>query len=131
MLYETLAQPAILLYVLIAGFFSGIVFDCATFLFVLLDKNKVVRFILDFLATVIVAFILFMLILKISYGEIRLWHILFFSMALFLERATIGKLVAKGILLCYNFFVKILRKCLSKLQEFKQKRSAGNDKKIV
>jgi len=131
MLYETLAQPAILLYVLIVGFLSGIVFDCATFLFVVLDKNKVVRFILDFLATILAMFILFVLILKISYGELRLWHILFFSMALFLERATIGKLVAKGIMLCYNFVVKILRKCLSKLQNYRKKRSAGNDKKII
>lgn len=121
MLYETLAQPLILFYVLIFGFLSGVIFDFATFLHTLFGSNKVVRFILDFVATFLCFVVLFFVILTFAYGELRLWHILFFVASLLLERATIGKLVAKAISVCYNFFVKILRKIFAVFQKKKRK----------
>lgn len=110
MLYETIAQPIYLFWICLSGFASGIIFDFATFFYLLFEKNKIARFILDILATILVAFVFFILILNICYGEIRLWQILFFTMSFCLERATIGKLVAKAIYLCYNFIINILQR---------------------
>lgn len=110
MLYETLAQPMILFFVVVVGFLCGIVFDVRKFLFNLCEKNRWAGLVLDFVATIFVGAIFFLLILKINYGEIRLWQILFFVASLVLERVTIGKLVAKWLSLCYNFFSKKFKK---------------------
>lgn len=111
MLYETLAQPMILFFVVVVGFLCGVVFDIRKFLAkYLCENNKWANLVLDFLATLVVGAIFFLLILKINYGEIRLWQILFFVASLMLERVSVGKLVAKGLSLCYNFFSKKFKK---------------------
>ncbi|MDD4815865.1 MAG: spore cortex biosynthesis protein YabQ [Clostridia bacterium] len=120
MLYETLLQPLILLQILGVGFLSGIVFDFNTFFYVLCDKNKIARLVLDIVSTLVVFVIFFLLILNISYGEIRFYQAIFFVLALWIERLTIGKLVAKAIFVCYNFCGKIMRKTYKKLSKRKQ-----------
>lgn len=126
MLYETLSQPLILLQILGVGFLSGVVFDLNTFFYILCDKNKIARFILDILSTLAVFVVFFLLILNIAYGEIRVYQIAVFVIALAVERLTIGKLVAKAIFVCYNFCGKVLRKTYKKLSNFRKKRI--NDK---
>ena len=121
MLYETLSQPLILLQILGVGFLSGVVFDLNTFFYILCDKNKIARFILDILSTLIVFIIFFLLILNIAYGEIRVYQIAVFVIALAVERLTIGKLVAKAIFVCYNFCRKVLRRAYKKFSNFRKK----------
>jgi len=128
MLYETLSQPLILLQILGVGFISGVVFDLNTFFYVLCDKNKTARLILDIVSTLIVFVIFFFLILNIANGEIRFYQIVFFVLALAIERLTIGKLVAKAITVCYNFCGKVLRKTYKKVSNFRKK---GNNDKIA
>ena len=101
-LYETLAQPSILLWVVTAGFMSGFIFDIANALWRASKSNKIIRFVLDFTATIVSAGVLFFVILKTAYGDWRLWQILFFTASLLLQRATIGKLLAKKLFMCYN-----------------------------
>ena len=110
MLYETLAQPEVLLWVVLSGFLCGFVFDIAGFVNILFDKNKITRFVLDFFASLICGLIFFVVILNTSFGEVRLWQALFFITAILIQRASIGKIVAKGCLLCYNSLIKFLKK---------------------
>lgn len=121
MLYETLLQPEILFWIVLTGFLTGIVFDVAKFICFLCENNKVVRFILDIVATFFACFVLFCVVLKLSYGEIRVWHILCFFASLLFERASIGKLVAKALGLCYNLCISILKWLANRFQICKRK----------
>lgn len=114
MLYETLSQPLILLYVIVVGFLSGVVFDIATFLLTIFKQNKFLRHLLDFICTSVVCGIFFLLIFNLNYGEIRLWQVVCFVVSVVIERLSIGKLVAKGLLVCYTFFIKKLKKVKAK-----------------
>lgn len=121
MLYETLSQPLILFFLLLGGFCSGLVFDVANLIFYGIKTTpklkEFFRHILDFVCTIIVGIIFFVFVLKLCYGEIRFYQVLFFYLALFLERKLIGKYVAKMINLCYIKLRKIgsfFKKCLQK-----------------
>ena len=48
--------------------------------------------------------------IKVAFGEIRLWQILCFAASFALQRATVGRLLAKGLAVCYNSLSKKLKK---------------------
>ena len=110
MLYETLSQPQIFLWIILAGFAAGLLFDVAKFFHALCDFNKCVGHILDFVCTLAVCFVFFLLITFVSFGEFRVWQILCFLAAFFLERFGVGKFVAKGLDVCYNALTKKSKK---------------------
>ena len=97
LLYETLSQPIILLCVITAGFLSGFVFDAANALFRLSNRNKIFRHVLDVMAVFVCGFVFFAVILTVNYGDLRVYELLFFVAFLLLQRATIGKLLAKTL----------------------------------
>ena len=109
-LFETLNQGTILLYCVIFGFLSGIIFDIAGILFFLCKNNKVVRFFSDLFATIICFCIVFLITYKLNFGIFRVYILAIFLLFAFLERITLGKLVAKTYTWCYNVFVKFSRK---------------------
>ena len=96
-LYESLSQPIILLCVIIAGFLSGFVFDVCNLFFKLASKSKIFRHILDVMAVFACGFVFFAVILTVNYGDLRVYELLFFVAFLLLQRATIGKLLAKTL----------------------------------
>lgn len=110
MLFETLSQPLIALYLICAGFLCGIIFDFNNLICLFAKKDKFLRLFLDILGTLIAFAIFFLLILNISFGEIRFYQIFLFVLAIFLYRITFGKL-----------FVKLIEKCYIKLDVFKNK----------
>lgn len=97
LLYETLSQPIILLCVIIAGFLSGFVFDACNLVCKLTKTNKIVRHVLDVISVFICGFVFFVVILTVNYGDLRVYELLFFVAFLLLQRATIGKLLAKTL----------------------------------
>ena len=109
MLYETLFQPQLLFWLCLAGTACGFLFDFKILLMSFL-KKKVFGHILDFVITLFIGGVLFLLILNLWYGEMRLWHILVFVASLLLQQASLSKLLAKTITVCYNSLSKKIRK---------------------
>ena len=110
MLYETLMQGQILLWLLLSGFLCGFIFDLARFFHALCEYNKWIRHILDFFATLMASGVFFVVVLNVAFGVIRLWQILCFAASFALQRATVGRLLAKGFAVCYNSLSKKLKK---------------------
>lgn len=108
LLGETLMQPLIFLLLLLIGFLSGLFFDFGNYIVFLCNKNKVVRVVFDVLISLVCCFIFFLSILSLSYGELRFYHILGFLLGVFLERKTLGKIIAKVSKYCYNKITKTI-----------------------
>lgn len=120
MLYETLNQPIICLFLILIGFVSGFVYDVSNYIVFLCKNNKIVKIIFDFLSTIIVSIIFYVSIVQFDYGDFRLYHFVLFFAFLLLERISLGKLIAKLIQICYNFITKtfaLLRRILWKKKE--------------
>lgn len=114
MLNETLNQPHLLLIFLVVGLVGGIVFDIGNFIKFLFSNKKVPSVILDIIQTALCMALIYVVNIKFNYGELRLFPFVCFLMAFSLERFTIGKLIAKIYLSCYNFFTKLVKKLWSK-----------------
>lgn len=110
MLYQTLQQPRLLLYFLIIGFVGGLIFDIGNFIKFLFSNKKIPCIILDFIQTSICLLLIFFFNLKLNYGIIRLFPFVCFMFSFIIERYTLGKLIAKIYLSCYNLFIKINKK---------------------
>lgn len=110
MLYETSTQPLIFLILLLTGFATGFLYDLRLSIVFLSKNNKIVKIILDFLTSLGTCFILFLLVLKFDFGELRLFHFLVFYISLGLQRITLGKMIAKLSLWCYNLTRKFCEK---------------------
>ena len=111
-LFETLSQPIIILYVALSGFLSGLLFDIAYIITFLCNQNKIVKNILEFFATIGSFIILFIVNQIFLYGQFRLYVLLFFIVFLILEQYTLGKLIAKTRNWCYITFRKITQRIL-------------------
>ena len=110
MLYETLSQPKILIIFILVGIISGICFDVGNFVKFLFSNKKIFNHILDFIETILILFIVFISNLYFNYGCIRLYPILVFVISFWIERITIGKIVAKFYLKCYSLLIKLRNK---------------------
>ena len=111
-LFETLNQPTILLYLIVGGFLCGLLFDLTNFICFLCNNNKIVKNIFQFFATTLSAIILLLINTKQNFGQLRLYVFVFFILFLILERITLGKLIAKSMNVCYTFFRKVINKLL-------------------
>lgn len=109
MLEETLAQPLILVMLMLFGFLSGVIYDASNSIWKLAGKNKIFRHFLDFFATLFVCAFFFLVVLKFNFGEFRLYEPLVFFSFLGLERITIGKIVEKFLDLCYKQFIRFTK----------------------
>lgn len=123
MLYETLNQPSILLIFLITGLLSGLVFDVGNFVKFLCSNKKVPKVILDFIETFFILCIFFKVNLQFNYGVFRFFPIIIFLLSFTIERFTIGKLVAKFYLSCYNCLTKLNKLLWRKLKNGKTKKT--------
>ncbi len=115
MLYETLGQPFIILSIVLVGIFAGLIFELSKLITFLCNKNKIVGQIGYFLSTTISFLLLFIVNLQVNYGRFRIYILIVFSISLFLERATLGKL-----------WTKLLDKWYNKLKEFRLNRNQAN-----
>lgn len=107
MLYQTLQQPKLLVYFLIIGIVGGLIFDLGNFVKFLFLNKKLPCILLDIIETGLCLFIIFYYNLKLNYGIIRLFPFICFMFSFIMERYTLGKLIAKIYLSCYNLLIKI------------------------
>lgn len=108
MLYETLSQPQIFLFVVLFGFINGIIFDIFK-IFKNCIKNRFFINFLTFFNVFLVILIYFFVNLKFNYGEFRFYILLSFFLSLFIERLFIGNLLGKFLEKCYNKVSKGLK----------------------
>ena len=104
MLYESLSQPIIFLFLCLSGFVSGFLFDLKNILSIYFKRNKIISQILSFFAVFLTFFMYFFTNLKINYGEFRFFSIIAFAISLLLQRFIIKNFLAKPVIKCYNKF---------------------------
>lgn len=123
MLFETLSQTQIFWNLALIGFVSGFIFDLSTYVVFLCKKNKIVKILFDFFATILVFLCFYFIVSKIDYGTIRLYHLFAFFAFFAIQRISLGKIIAKFFDWCYNIFIKTLQKILKR-----EKHSTKDDK---
>ena len=107
MLYPTLNQPIVFIFIFLTGLASGLLFDLSNFLVIFFNRNKIIKQIFYFLATILSTFLLFIVNLITNFGNFRIFIILSFIVALLLERFTLGKLISKTIDKLTNVKIKL------------------------
>ena len=106
MLYPTLNQPLIILFVFLAGLFSGTFFDLARILTLLFGKSKIFKHINEFFATILSCLSLFFVNLRWNYGQFRVYVLLVFLTSFALERIFVSFLWTKLLKKWYNSIVQ-------------------------
>ena len=109
MLYETLSQPQIVLFVVLFGFLSGIIFDLQK-LFKKSIKNRFFDYFSSFFCVFLTILIYFFVNLKINYGEFRFYILLMFFLSLAFERLFIGNLLENLLRKWYNKLTEKMKK---------------------
>lgn len=109
-LFETQSQPVIFLLILLVGFVSGFVFDISKYIVFLCNKNKVVQAVLDVVSLSAIAVVYFLSQLFLNYGQFRFYLLMCFVAAILFQRVTVGKIIAKVCLKCYNALAAVIRK---------------------
>lgn len=107
-LFETLNQSKIVLFLLIFGFLSGLIFDFNGLIVFLCNKNKIVKNLLLCLSVCLSSFVLLLINITLNYGQLRFYIFALFIGMVILERLTLGKLVALTYDKCYNLFRKVV-----------------------
>jgi hypothetical protein len=74
---------------------------------------------MDFLQTSVCLLVLFFINLKVNYGEIRLFPAIIFIVAFYIERITLGKIIAKFYYSCYTIIEKLNSKLRGKIKNDK------------
>ena len=113
MLFETLSQPHIFLWLFVGGFVCGFLFDLKSLLVKKFKKNRFFEQILMFFASIftflnilfyleIILFVFFVLNLKLNYGQFRAFCIFSFFLSFCFERTLSKNFLAKPLTKCYN-----------------------------
>jgi len=110
MLYETLKHGVIFLSMLYFGLVGGVFYEIKSLCFKPLEKNAFLTIILDTVFFVILALLFFVAIQFTNYGEIRFFLFISFFLGFFLERITIGSMLAKFFKVLYNKFINVVKK---------------------
>lgn len=119
MLYPTLSQPMVFVIIFSCGLIGGVCFNIFHILTFLSGNDKCSKIFFDFLATIFVFVILFVTNLKINYGQFRIYIVLTFLAALFIEQVISKFLWTKYIKKWYNH---IKEKVPCKKKKTKRKR---------
>ncbi len=129
MLYETLSQPQIFLFVVIFGFLSGILFDIKKILKKSI-KNQFLEHFFTFFCVFLVCLIFFFINLKLNYGEFRLYILFSFCLSLTIERLFIGNLLEKPLQKCYNKIAEKMKVYEDKIKKrrFRRKNERKKEK---
>lgn len=116
MLYPTLNQPLVILCLLFGGLLGGLIFDAGRVLAMLSGNDKYSKHIFDFVATILNFGLLFLINLKLNFGQFRLYVPIVFLSTFAFERFISKKL-----------WTKLLEKWYSSIQ---RRKSARKTKKV-
>lgn len=103
MLYPALSQPLVFLYLFLAGFAGGIIYEISLAL-AKIFKSNIFKQLLLFISTVLCGVIFWIVNLHVNYGQFRFYALLTFICAIILERILVGKFFAILFQKCYNAF---------------------------
>lgn len=126
LLYETLSQPLIFLVVFGIGFGCGFVFDLRNYIHFLCNKNKIVGIVLDVISSIVCCLIFLLSVLNFNFGQVRFYLILSFILGLILQRFSLGYIIAKFFIWCYNLFKKVILKINYGKPKKKQEKTINN-----
>ena len=121
MLYETLSQPKVFIFLFLIGFLCGFIFDFFTLFNFFCNKNKITRQLFIFLGTILSFIIFTESNLCINYGDMRFFPFFAFFGAMILQRISLGKILAKFMDKCYNFLCNLGKRFKGKLNGRKKK----------
>ena len=116
MLYESLSQPLVFLWLGLFGFLCGFLFDFKSVFVKKSQKFKFFSHFFTFFVTFLTLSTYFFVNLKVNYGQIRLFSTVAFLTSFSIQRLLITNFVAKPLSKCYN--------------KFKEKSKNGKRKKI-
>lgn len=125
--FETTNQALLLFLCVFAGFLSGLIFDINGLFCFLCKNNKIVGIICDIISTFLCFCVAFAICYIFNFGQFRMFIPVIFWIFVYLERISLGKLVAKGYSKCYNAFVKISQRLTKVL--YKNKKNGTKEKK--
>ena len=120
MLYETLSQPNIIIFISLSGLISGLIFDLKNIVLFLFGNGKILNEILLGLCSFLTLQILYFSNLYINFGEIRFYIILVFFVSFFFQRFLSKKFIAKLIKRCYTYIENIKLRTKDKSDENKK-----------
>ena len=100
-------QLKIALIVFVLGVIAGAIYGI-THLNIGIFQNKIYKMVADFICTIISAIILILGVNTLTYGEYRLYILVFFMLGIIFERVSIGKLFAKLISFVYNYICSMV-----------------------
>lgn len=132
MLFETQLHLSLLLIFLIAGLLGGVIFDIGNFIKFLFANKKIACVIIDIFETLIAGCVFLYSNINFNYGLIRAFPVIIYFLSFALERFTLGKLVAKIYLSCYNALKVFGKKLIYFFKKFIKTKENGeitNDKK--
>lgn len=95
---------------LVLGIIGGAIFDIGNYVKFLCSFKKMPFIVIDIIETSLCLLLIFFANLKYNYGQIRLFPALTFMISFIIERLTIGKMLAKIYITCYNWFTKIKKR---------------------
>ncbi len=98
----------VFLIIFLMGVGCGVIFELIKFVLMLFKNNKILKNILDFFCCLIFTLIFFFSLNQFNFGSFRLYLLVSFSLGFYLERKTIGKLIAKSLIFVYNKVTKLL-----------------------
>lgn len=104
MLYPTLSQPLVFLYLVLAGLVGGLVYELALIVAKICGNRTFAKQIMLFFATILCAGLFFVVNLSINYGEFRIYALLTYVFTILLEWIILGKFFAILSQKCYNIF---------------------------
>ena len=116
MLFSTQFQFSTFLAIFFILFASSFLYDISALIYELTAKNNVVKNIFNFLATSIILFIFYLVVVSKNFGEMRWFCFLAAFLAIVIQRLTFGKLIAKFYGLWYNAFEKLKQRINKKLK---------------
>lgn len=102
MLYTSLSQPAVFLYMFIAGIFCGVVISCSKCFGKKLYKHNFLKQ-FNYAICIIVCFLLFLsLNLLVNYGQIRFFVFFASLIGIIIEQIFLEKIWTNFMKKCYN-----------------------------
>jgi hypothetical protein len=108
MLYETLRQGVVFLFLFYFGLLGGILYEWSMMLKSPI-KNKAIHIVFDVVFCALLFVVFFFAVQSANYGEIRAFLVISFFFGFFVERITIGFWLAKLTKLLYNKVVKLIK----------------------
>lgn len=110
MLYPTINQGMVFVYIFICGTCCGLLFDIINILLPFFNENKIIKHIFQFFATFLSILALFLTNLYVNFGQFRFYVIASYIFAIVLERTIIGKLILHIVKKVHQKFLKLKKR---------------------